>query len=345
MMGLAPFRFDMLAHPWFLVLLAGVAVVLVLELLAGAPGSMVISTGETLARLRTRRGEAWRRMPAFLRALGLGCLVLAMAGPLNGFQVRKDRANVIDIMLCVDVSSSMSQGDFFSGGQTRDRLYVTKEAARDFLRSRKDETADRYGLDRIGLVTYAGFAWTQCPLTLDYGVLERELDLAQIVNDKRKDGTAIGSALGLAVRRLTQSEAKSKVIILLTDGLNNRGELDPMTAAQLAKRYGIKVYTIGAGSTEGGMMLAGGLFPVRSQPIDEEMLKKIAESTEGKYYRATDTESLHQAYGEISQLETTEIDIGDYYQYQDAFLPYLIVGAVALLASVFTRRRWFEVIP
>jgi len=345
MTGLGPYNFDMLAHPWFLLLLAGVLGLLAFELLAGAPGAMVVSTGETLASIRTRSREMLRRAPAILRALGLSLLVLALAGPLNGFQIRKDRADVIDIMLCVDTSSSMSQEDFYTGGRYQNRLYVTKEAARDFIQSRKEKQQDRYGLDRVGLITYAGFAWTRCPLTLDYAVLERELNLSEIVTDKRKDGTAIGSAIGLAVRRLTQSEAKSKVIILLTDGLNNRGELDPLTAAQVAKRYGIKVYTIGAGTTEGGVVMAGGLFPIRSQPIDEEKLQKIAEITDGKYYRVTDTESLHKAYAEISHLETTELEVGDYYQYKDAFMPYLLTGALLVLSAVFIRRQWFEVIP
>lgn len=345
MIGFSPFRFDLLAHPWALVLLAGVALLFLFECLASPPAGINISTGDILSRLRTRRGETLRRLPALLRALGLSLLVVALAGPLNGFQVRKDRANVIDIMLCVDVSSSMSQEDFFAAGQYQNRLYVTKEAAQDFIKTRKDTNTDRYGMDRIGLITYAGFAWTQCPLTLDYDILERELTLSQIVTDRRKDGTAIGSAIGLALRRLSQSEAKSKVIILLTDGLNNRGELDPMTAAQMAKRYGIKIYTIGAGSTEQGLIPSGGLFPVRSQPIDEEMLKRIAATTDGKYYRTTDTESLHQAYAEISQLETTEIDVGDFYQYNDAFMPYLLMGAAFVLASLALRRHWYEAIP
>ena len=338
------FRFDTFAYPWALLLLVGVVALLAAELFARAPGAMSISTGETLARVRRHRRTLLMRAPALLRAVGLALLVVALAGPLDGFQVRKDRANVIDIMLCVDVSGSMQQQDFYSGGQYRDRLYVTKEAVRDFIESRKARSGDRYGLDRVGLVLYAGLAWTQCPLTLDYGVLEHELNLAKINRDRRKDGTAIGSAVGLAVRRLSQSEAKSKVVILLTDGLNNRGELDPITAAQVSAQYDIRVYTIGAGTTEGGVV-PGGLFGQRSQPIDEDVLKKIAATTGGKYYRVTDTQSLQQAYAEINELETTEIEIGDYYEYKQAFMPYAVTGALALLASLLGRRQWFEVIP
>ncbi len=344
MILLRHFTFDMLTSPWALLLLVGVAVLLVAELFARAPGVMTVSTGETMARVHRHRRDLLMRLPAVLRALGLAMFVVALAGPMNGFQVRKDRANVVDIMLCVDVSGSMQQQDFVVGGKYRDRLYVTKDAVRDFIHSRKIKDEDRYGLDRVGLILYAGFAWTQCPLTLDYAVLERELELAQITRDKRKDGTAIGSAVGLAVRRLSQSEAKSKVIILLTDGLNNMGELDPVTAAQVSKKYGIRVYTIGAGTTQTGLT-GRGLFPMRSQPIDEATLKKIAEITEGKYYRVTDTESLQKAYAEINELETTEIDIGDYYEYKEAFVPWVLAGFLLLLASVLSRRLWFEVIP
>jgi Ca-activated chloride channel homolog len=338
-----PFKFDLLAHPWALLLWGGVVLVFILEAFARAPGAINISTGETLAAIAGR--FRWpHRIPALLRAIGLAMLVVALAGPLNGFQVRPDRASVVDIMLCLDVSGSMQQQDFIVGGRPRDRLYAAKEAVSDFIASRRQRSGDRFGMDRVGLILYAGFAWTQCPLTLDFAVLEHELEKSQIVTDREKDGTAIGSALGLAVRRLSQSEAKSKVIILLTDGLNNRGELDPMTAARISAEYGIRVYTIGAGTTDDGYV-RGGLFAARRQPIDEEGLKKIADLTGGKYYRVTDLESLQGAYAEINALETTEIDAGDYYQYRDAFIPWVLTGLVFLIAAIFIRRNWFEIIP
>lgn len=352
-MSLIPdlFRFNMLAHPWILTLLAGVAALFVAEVFARPGGVMRISTGTALSRIRGRTRASRRHIPALLRALGLALLVVAMARPLQGFEARSDRANVIDIMLCVDVSGSMRALDFVADGERRDRLYVTKEAVRHFLNSRKDRASDRFGLDRIGLVLYATYARTQCPLTLDYGILERELERADIdVNDQSKQKTAIGSALGLAVNRLRKSEAKAKVIILLTDGVNNSGELDPITAAKLAKDYGIKVYTIGAGGSEETMIpqndpiFGQTLMPARI-PIDEDTLKKISETTNGRFYRATDTESLVNAYDEINQLETTEVEIGDYYEYAEGFAPYAVAGALLLLASVITRRLWFEPIP
>lgn len=341
------FHFNTFNNPWALLLLFVAAAVLIVEAFAGAPGVLNISTGETIARLRAgRSGELTRRIPAILRAIGLALLIVALARPMSGQRLRKDRANIIDIMLCVDVSGSMTQQDLYLGGRPRDRLYVTKEVVRDFIRSRKERAAERYGMDRVGLVLYAGFAWTQCPLTLDYAILERELNAAQVdEQDPRKNGTAIGSALGLAVRRLTQSEAKSKVVILLTDGLNNRGELDPMTAAEVAQKYGIKVYTIGAGSTETGVVLGPGGIPMQANPIDEETLAKIAEATGARYYRATSTELLREAYAEISSLETTEIEIGDFYEYKEAFVPYAILGGLALFVSISLRRRRFEPVP
>lgn len=337
------FGFDGLSHPLYLWLGIVVAVLLALELTGRAPGSVVLSTGEALARLRGRRTDFARRIPALLRALGLVLLLVALAGPLRGYHVRKDRAGVIDIMLCLDVSGSMQQPDFFIAGRQYDRLHVAREAALKFVNSRREAQDARYGLDRIGLILFSGLAWTRCPLTLDYDILEREIEGATIAPE-RKDGTAIGSALGLAVRRLSRSEAKSKVVVLLTDGVNNRGELDPMTAARLAKEYGIRVYTIGAGSTE-EVVVQRGFFPMRTEAIDEKVLKEMADTTGGRYYLATDTESLMNAYDEISSLETTEIDIGDYYEPNEEFMPYLVAGALALLASVFTRRLLFEVVP
>ncbi len=338
------FNYDGLLYPAWLVLSVVVLAVFLAEIFARAPGAVRISTGELLARLRGRRSDdMMRHIPAGLRLLGLFLLLMALAGPMRGYHVRKDRANVIDIMLCLDVSGSMRQEDFKINGQARDRLFVAREAARKFINIHREGQDVRFGLDRIGLILFAGLAWTQCPLTLDYDILERELDNANIAAD-RKQGTAIGSALGLAVRRLSQSETESKVVVLLSDGVNNRGELDPIDAARLAKEYGIRVYTIGAGSVE-EVVVRRGFFPVRTEAIDEETLKEIAALTGGRYYLATDTEALLRAYEEIGALETSEIEMGDYYEARVEFMPYMLAGALALLASVFSRRLWFEILP
>ncbi|MFA7693250.1 MAG: VWA domain-containing protein [Candidatus Hydrogenedentales bacterium] len=337
------FVFDGMSHPEFFWLALVVVALLIVELMRRPAGTITISTADMAASLRRGTPDFIRHIPALLRAAGLLLLLAALAGPLHGYYVRKDRAGVIDIMLCLDTSGSMQQPDFFIGGKQYDRLYVAREAARKFVNSRRESDKSRYGVDRIGLILFSGLAWTKCPLTLDYDILEREIENASIT-PKHKDGTAIGSALGLAIRRLSRSEAKSKVVILLTDGINNRGELDPVTAARLANEYGIRVYTIGAGSTE-EIVIRNGLFPMRTEAIDEKVLKQMADITGGKYYLASDTESLMKAYDEISAMETTEIDVNDYYEAREEFMPFLAVGACLLLASILSRRLWFEMVP
>jgi Ca-activated chloride channel family protein len=268
-------------------------------------------------------------------------LVVALARPLDGMRPRVESAEVRDIVLAVDVSGSMTAEDFVdTGGTRRDRLFVTKAAVRDFIQNRKTRPTDRYGTDRVGLLLYASYAWIQTPLTLDYALLEHDLD--QVVIDQRNEKhnrTAIGSAIGLSVGNLSKSAAESKVIVLLTDGINNHGSLDPVTAAELAKKYGMRVYTIGAGSP-----VSRNASP-RDNPIDEETMKRIAEITGAKYYRATDLATLREAYDEISALETTKIDLGEVYDYDEAFMPWAVVGSVLMLASLMGRRIWFEAIP
>jgi Ca-activated chloride channel family protein len=349
-MNFGALNFSMFMDPWALLLIPAVIAVLVAELFARAPGAIEVSTGEVLAKINRGSRDYVKYLPAILRALGLTLLIVALARPVSGSQLRKERANVIDIMLCVDVSGSMRSLDFIADGERRDRLYVTKQAVRDFLNDRKENSGDRFGLDRIGLVFYGMYAWTACPLTLDYALLERELAAVEVnVEDPKRQRTAIGSAIGLAVSRLSKSQAKSKVVILLTDGLNNTGELDPITAARLAKEYGIRIYTIGAGSVEGGvvpnMTLFGPVLSRSSEGIDEDTMKRIASATGGKYFRAADTKSLKEAYKEINELETTEVELNDYYEHRDDFVPYAMAGTALLLASIFSRRYWFETIP
>lgn len=347
---LVPFLFDRLMHPWFLVLLGAVAALCAAECFAGRPAAFSIPAGEAVARIAPGRAARLRWLPPVLRLIGLAMLVVALARPLHGLRPKRDTAWVVDIMLCVDVSGSMQVMDFVEGNARQSRLSVTKQAVREFLSNRKEDRADRFGADRVGLVLYAGYAWTQCPLTLDYAVLEHELDKAAIdESDPRKRGTAIGSAIGLAVAKLHKSEAKSKVIVLLTDGRNNRGEIDPATAAQFAREYGIRVYTIGAGSGDQVLVpqpAAGSAQPeIMSMPVDTDILEVIALSTGGRFFRATDAESLRLAYEEISRLETTEVAITDLYEYEEGFMPWAIGGALGLALSIFSRRRWFEAIP
>ena len=342
---LQPFLFTDFLHPWLLVLLIFVPVLFLLESTAGSPGVMSISTGEGLSRMRSDRHRLLRRLPAVARALALTLLIIALARPLTGLTPVRDEESIIDIVMCIDVSGSMRATDFSQRGEARNRLDVVKDAALSFVDGRKQRSADRFGSDRIGLILYAGMAWTQVPLTLDYEIVKRGVVSAHIdESDPRKQGTAIGTAIGLAVSRLRHSEAESKVIILMTDGINNRGELDPITAANMAKEFGIRVYTIGAGA-DVNVTIPGFGMPQARMPIDEISLKRIAEITGAGFYRATDEASLQAAYDEISRLERTEIPIVEYYDYDEGFAPFATAGALLMAASIFGRRIWFDPIP
>jgi Ca-activated chloride channel family protein len=271
-----------------------------------------------------------------------------LARPISNLRSNLEQADVVDIMLAVDVSGSMTQEDFIVDHRLRDRLYVTKLAVYDFIESRKKE-GELLGTDRVGLLLYAKYAWLQCPLTLDHDILLKELERVTIdKNDEKHSRTAIGSAIGLAVSKLIKSEADSKVVILLTDGLNNEGNLDPVTAAQLAQDYGIRIYTIGAGATESrgsGFGALLGTVGARNNPIDEDAMRRIADITGGKYYRATDADTLQEAYREIDELERTKVEVGETFSFDDRFLPYALLGAMLMGASVFGRRQWYEPIP
>lgn len=343
------FYFNTIQEPRWLWLTPLLFVLLVAEWRAKAPSALRMSTGARLAWMVKERLSLARFLPPLLRCAGLGALLMAMAGPLNGFRLQSEHADVIDIMLCVDVSSSMASADFVIGTDPANRLDVTKIAVANFVQSRRLAPEERYGVDRLGLILYAGIAWTACPLTLDYGILEHEVSRVEPApeRDAAKSGTAIGAAIGLAVRRLSQSEAKSKVIVLLTDGVNNRYQLDPLTAAQIAAEYGIKIYTLGVGPVDVAQQMGKVRAQARSQGnvVDEEMLRNIASATGGSYFRATDLDSLEEAYRAIDALEPTQVDAGAIYEYEEAHVPWIALGAALLGAAVFSRRIWFEVLP
>lgn len=256
------------------------------------------------------------------RCLSLALLVLAMARPQSGREGREILSQGIDIVLAVDVSSSMDTKDL--DRQRKSRLTVCKEVVAQFVNDRTN--------DRLGLVVFAGESYTQCPLTLDYQVLLSFLGEIRLA-DESWDGTAIGSGIATAVNRLRGSEAKSKVVILLTDGQNNRGEIDPITAAKAAKAVGVRIYTIGAGSNQ----LRADLR------VDEATLKEVADITGGRYYRATSEKKLEEIYDVIGEMEKTEIKTRDYVDYSEQFYWFLwpgmaLLGMEALLANTRFRR-------
>ena len=265
-----------------------------------------------------------RHLPFALRAAAVGLIIVALARPQDAEQYSNTSTEGIDILLALDVSGSMLARDF-----KPDRITAAKEVAGSFI-------ADRYG-DRIGLVAFAGEAFTQSPLTTDQSTLQTLL--ARIRSGLIEDGTAIGNGLATAINRLRESDAKSKVVILLTDGVNNRGEIAPVMAAEIAKAQGIRVYTIGVG-TEGMApypavdMFGNMTFVQQKVEIDEKNLRQIAESTGGRYFRATDKAKLKAIYDEINQLEKSKVEVFEHITYHELYLGWLL-AALALLAAEF----------
>ena len=304
----------------------------------GRKGSVRFSDLGVLRRIGPTWGSRVRHILILFKTVGLGCLVLAMARPQAGKEVRELSADGIDIMLTLDISSSMELNDLDQGQKSR--LQVAKEVVADFIQGRRS--------DRIGMVVFAGESFTQCPLTLDYPVLLEFMKGIQIA-DQAWDGTAIGMALINACNRLRESEARSQVIILLTDGVNNAGEIEPLTAADVAATVGIKVYAIGVGSDGTIRRPVRGIFGTRYQTvqveIDEEILKEVASRTGGQYYRATSEEKLEEIYREISELETTEVKTQVHVDYSERFARFLWPGLIFLLAELLLANTRFRRIP
>jgi Ca-activated chloride channel family protein len=276
-------------------------------------------------------------IPFILRLAALALLVIAIARPRSGTSYEDVSSEGVDIILTADVSTSMSAEDLKRGTS---RLEVSKEVMADFVSRRKQ--------DRIGLVAFAAKAATRCPPTLDYRVLDTQLEGLEF--GMIEDGTAIGVALASSVNRLRNSKAKSRIIILLTDGMNNRGEIDPLTAAKLARAEGVKVYTIGVG-TRGMAPIpvkdAFGITRYVNQPveIDEETLKEIARTTGGKYYRATVASELEQIYREIDSLEKTKIEVRQYTRYKELFGLFLLPALGLILMEIILAGTRLRTIP
>ena len=263
-----------------------------------------------------------RGLPAVLRLAALTLGIVALARPQVLDVTRTKTAEGIDIMLALDTSSSMRAEDF-----RPNRFEAARDVAGAFVEGRVS--------DRVGLIVFAAEAYTQVPLTLDYGFLQRMLERTRI--GLVKDGTAVGTALATAVNRLKETEAESKVVVLLTDGRNNRGEMDPATAAEIAEALGVTVYPIGVGSSDGGSP-APETRPAERQPgeagVDEQMLRTVASTTGGRYFSATSKEALRRIYDEIDQLEKTEIDERVYTDRRDEYAWFLGPAALLVLLDV-----------
>lgn len=264
-----------------------------------------------------------RQAPMLLRTVALSMIIIAIARPRSSSKMDKIDTEGIDIVLAMDVSTSMLARDF-----TPDRISAAKDIAIEFISQRPS--------DRIGIVVFAGESYTQCPLTTDRATLINLMK--EIQTGLIEDGTAIGNGLATAVARMQGSDAKSRVVILLTDGVNNRGEITPQTAADIAKTYGIRVYTIGVGANGTAPYPVITPWGVQMQDveveIDEDLLKGIAETTGGRYFRATDNTKLSEIYSEINKMEKARTTIDSFPVYKELFMDFALVALICLLLEV-----------
>lgn len=273
-------------------------------------------------------------IPFLLRVLALICIIFALARPQTRNDEKLTEGEGVDIILCIDVSGSMTAQDF-----TPNRMEAAKKVAEDFVDQRQN--------DRIGIVIFSGESFTQCPLTTDHEVLKSQIE--QIRNGLLEDGTAIGSGLATSVDRLRTSTAKSKVVILLTDGINNGGLIDPATAKEIAKRFGVKVYTIGVGtdgyaptpvSTPMGIVMQN-----QKVDIDEKLLTNIANETGGRYFRAKDNQSLKNIYSAIDKLEKSKVQVTSFHRFTEKFYPFVFAALFFLFLEVLFKFTVFKKFP
>ena len=298
--------------------------------------SLIVSSAQSFTVKSWK--NRFRHLPFILRLLALSCLIVALARPQKRNDDQRTEGEGIDIVLCMDVSGSMGSRDILPS-----RMEVAKEMAIEFIQTRP--------VDRIGLVIFSGESFTQCPLTTDKNTLISQI---QSLESRRylKDGTVIGEGLATAVDRLSESKAKSKVIILITDGKEDAPDtrlIDPITALEIAKTHGIRVYTIGMGAKASNVVETTGN---RNQPrspaidfIDEDLLRKIAEETGGRYFRARDKEGLRNTYDQIDKMEKSKVEVQSFKRYEERFLPFVLAALFFLLLEVVLRYRVFRKFP
>ena len=322
-------------QPYYLILLILLPVLLAWYLKQGKnlEATLRFSNIELIPNDVVNNGRNKNMFFILSRILIMMLVIIALARPRLIDTIEKTQTEIIDILLVIDQSSSMLAQDF-----KPNRLEAAKEVAKTFIKEREG--------DRLGLIVFAGESYIQCPLTRDVNVLHEFTDQIEII-DRAHDGTAIGMAIANAINRLRDSEAKSKTIILLSDGSNNQGELDPVTAADLASKFDIKIYTVAAG-TRGFAP-----YPVTDVwgrqviqkvqvDVDEETLKEIAEITKGKFFRATDNESLKDIYQEIDALERTKIEVTEYQNYTELYAWFTIPAAFVSVIFIFLYRGIFH---
>jgi len=322
-------------QPWLLLLFLIIPILIYWKFNKGKKQVAAIGISSTKGLSNSRSWKnTFQQFPFIFRLLALSCIIVALARPQTKFDETQTEGEGIDIILAIDVSGSMTAQDF-----TPNRMEAAKKVAEDFVDNRPS--------DRIGVVIFAGESFTICPLTTDHYVLKSQI--SQIRNGLLEDGTAIGSGLATSVDRLRNSKAKSKVVILLTDGMNNGGLIDPATALEIAKTFHVKVYTIGVGtdgyaptpvSTPLGIVMQN-----QKVSIDETLLKNIAQQTGGEYFRATDNKSLESIYKQIDTMEKSKVEITTFHRYSEKFYPFIFAAMALLLIEIILRYTLFKKFP
>ncbi|MBR4095484.1 MAG: VWA domain-containing protein [Bacteroidales bacterium] len=319
---------------WLLLLLLPVVAIYVYRQVKGLEPYLVVSSVTPWLHKGGSLKKVARHIPFILRVVALACIIVAIARPRSSSTFEKIDTEGIDIMLALDVSTSMLARDF-----TPDRINAAKDIAIQFVAERPS--------DRIGVAVFAGESYTQSPLTTDRATLInliKEIDCGII-----EDGTAIGNGLATAVSRLKDSQAKSRVVILLTDGVNNAGEISPQMAAEIAKTYGIRVYTIGVGAMGTAPYPVQTPFGIELQQvevkIDEPLLQKIADETNGKYFRATDNTKLLEIYGEINKMEKNRTLVDSFPLYRELFMYFALVALAAIVLELILKLFVIKQLP
>lgn len=335
----SPFGFSF-AYPWVLLLLLLIPVLAILKGRIGGKAGVTFSSTATIVALGQKTRSRAGAFLALLSYLALAGFIVGLARPQLGRSLTQVQASGVDIMLVLDVSRSMLSEDFSIGNRRANRLEAVKQVTEQFIRQRPN--------DRIGIIAFAGRPYLVSPLTLDHDWLIQNLD--RITIGMVEDGTAIGSATAAAANRLKDKEAKTKMVVLLSDGDNNAGRVTPATAAEAAKALGIRIYTIGAG-TQGEVP-----FPFQDpfgrtvyqnveMTFNEDTLKQIAEVTKGQYFRATDTASLKRTFSEIDQMEKTKVEVQKTSEYRDLYAWFVGVGLVLLALEIILSQTVWKRLP
>lgn len=326
-------------NPYLLFLLILVPIIFYFLLKNQSFVSIKFSSVELFEGIPKSLKEKLYFLPALLRCLALSLFIIALARPQHGNSTSEIISEGIDIVLTIDTSGSMKALDFELDGKEANRLDVVKSVVSDFVDQRK--------YDRMGMIVFGEEAYTQCPLTLDGNTIKQFLDWVEI--GIAGDGTSIGRALATSVKRLKDEKTKSKIIILLTDGINNDMDITPKMAAEIAKDHNIKVYTIGVGSRGPVPYPEMTLFGMRKISVrldlDEESLKEIADITGGLYFRATDSEELKKIYSTIDQLEKTEVKVKEYQNFNDLFSGFVFLGLLLLFVEFLLANTYLLKIP